>query len=372
MKGKALPNVLVIDDEDTDSASKYIASKKTARFKTQHPKEVELQDLVWADLVLVDYQLDRWPERDELDSIALKPMDGLALSAVLRRQLEGQPGAAPTAFAIYTGQIRNLAAPLPPENRNHALARINNLEWVFEKSRDNFGQVSSLAHAVRRLPKVWSVSGRYPKERLSELLNVNTKLKEADQLLQDVEKCLPPVHELSQWSHGLAIVRWLLHRILPYPCFLWDAFQVSARLRVQPELISTKNLRKELKSCEYSGILNNFSGPRWWRSSVERFLWESTNGKSSDISEVQKAVSRITRHKIKPGSLPTHPVVCVDSDYQPLKKLFSTEDAVRIQPDDWPAYADQAWTTIELAKDESRLRALVVHEDLPKLKQDNP
>lgn len=368
MKGNGLPKILVIDDEDTEFASKH-RSKTAARFRTLHPRDVDLKALLWANLVLVDFKLDSWSERDKLDCISLKPKDGLALAAVLRRQLETAPEAAPTAFAIYTGQIRDLAWPLPPENRNHALARINNLEWVFEKGKDIFDQVVSLAKAVERLPQSWSITGRYPRERLAELLNINTKIEEAEPLLEDVEKCLPPIHELSQWSHGLAILRWLLHRILPYPCFLWDSFQVSARLRVQPELLFTnKNLRQELKRCEYNGVLSHFSGVRWWRSHVERFLWKNTDGKSSDINEVQKAVSRIAKRKIKTGALPTHPVVCVDSDYQPLKKLFSAEDAVRIQPDDWPAYADQAWTTIELAKTEPSLRALVVHEDLPKLK----
>src|SRR5256885_8634515 len=42
------------------------------------------------------------------------------------------PQASPTAFALLTGQLARVAHPLPPEHRQHVLARISNLEWVFE------------------------------------------------------------------------------------------------------------------------------------------------------------------------------------------------------------------------------------------------
>jgi hypothetical protein len=371
MSRNTIPKILVIDDRETDFASKqYLKSKKLARINTLHPSDVDLRDLLDANLVLVDFQLDSWPDRDKLEWLALKPADGLALAAVLRRQVESQPNASPTAFAIYTGKLRELAGPLPPENRNHALARINNLEWVFEKGKDISGRLVSLARAVEKLPKSWSISGRLPREWLAELLNIKTSRPDTEQLLQDVETCLPPIHELSQWSHGLIIVRWLLHRILPYPCFLWDSHHLAARLRMEHRtVITNKHLQQKLRSCKYNGILAEFLGTRWWRSKVELLLWQATKGKSSDVKEVQKAVSRFAKIHTDADSLPTHPIVCINSDYQPLEKFFSSEDAVRVQPDDWPAYADQAWTTIELANTNDRLGALVVREDRAKLKK---
>lgn len=371
MSPYTIPTILVIDDRETDFASKqYLKSKKLARINTLHPGDVDLRDLLDANLVLVDFQLDSWPDRDNLDWLGLKPVDGLALATVLRRQVESQPGASPTAFAIYTGKLRELAGSLPPENRNHALARINNLEWVFEKGKDISGQIVSLARAVEKLPKSWSISGQLPRERLAELLDIKTNSPDTEQLLQDIETCLPPIHELSQWSHGLIIVRWLLHRILPYPCFLWDSHHLAARLRLEHQtVITNRHLQRKLRSCEYNGILAEFLGTRWWRSKVELLLWQATKGKSSDVKEVQKAVSRLARIRTDSDSIPTHPIVCIDSDYQPMEKFFSSEDAVRVQPDDWPAYADQAWTTIELAKTNARLRALIVREDRAKLKQ---
>jgi len=44
------------------------------------------------------------------------------------------------------------------------------------------------------------------------------------------------------------------------------------------------------------------------------------------------------------------------------------EESVRIRPDDWPSYADQAWTTIEMAKNEPKLRAIVIREDVELVK----
>jgi hypothetical protein len=370
-------NILILDDQTNEHTSikLYLEQSDHIKVKILHPQEVTDEDLLTAHLVLVDYQLETWSERDELDSISLKPSDGLALAAILRRHLHDREQASPTAFALYTGRIEKLAHPFPPEYREHALASINNLEWVFQKAKPDTqiivaNQIVELADAVSVLPQSWtSGSEGQPMRQLAELLGIRFDDTEDEQLLADVEACLPPIHELSQWSHGLAVLRWLLQRILPFPCFLADTFRLAARFRIEHEALRDaleegKPLLERLENCIYRGVLDNFLGARWWRSKVESFLWEATDGNSSDITAVQNVIREAAQDELALSTPPDHPVICLNTYYQPLNTFYRMEESVRIHPDDWPAYADQAWTTIEMAKNEPKLHALVIREDL--------
>src|SRR5204863_143836 len=51
----------------------------------------------------------------------------------------------------------------------------------------------------------------------------------------DVETCHPPIHEWAASTHGMALLRWLLHQVLPYPSFLWEDRYLAARLCVKVE-----------------------------------------------------------------------------------------------------------------------------------------
>ncbi len=370
-------NILILDDRTDEHSSIKLQLEQSdhIRVKVLHPQEVTVEDLLTAHLVLVDYQLEAWQERNSLDAISLKPPDGLALASVLRRYLYDREQASPTAFALYTGKIEKLAHPFPPDYREHALASINNLEWVFQKAKPDTqtsvaSQIIELADAVSVLPQSWSSGSEgQPMRQLAELLNIQFDEAQDEPLLADVEACLPPIHELSQWSHGLAVLRWLLQRILPFPCFLSDTFRLAARFRIDHEALRDalgegKPLREKLDSCAYNGILANFLGERWWRSRIESFLWEITEGNSADVKAVQRAIKEAAHDELLLSTPPDHPVVCVNTHYQPLNTFYTMEESVRIRPDDWPAYADQAWTTIELARSEPKLHALVIREDL--------
>ena len=381
MGHRGIPKVLIIDDDLGDTTARSVKTNlennNKARVKVLHPRDVELVDLQRSNLILIDFDLQEWKERNNLDSISLKPMDGLALSGVLRRHIQRESQSCPVAIAIYSGKLNKLAAPLPCEAREHILARLLNLEWVFNKAdinKNNIEKIIDLGQAVQRLPETWDTTGENSSFiQLEKLLGVASENPLRSQLIEDVEKCLPPVHELSEWNHGLSILRWLLHRILPYPSFLWDEYYLAARLRITPAklnrvLADGKHLRKRLASCEYKGILSKFSGPRWWRSLIEQFLWKETKGNSSDPDAIFASVLKEKRVRGKNNTKTDYPIVCLDENYKVLEQFHSVETSVRIQPDDWPAYAEQAWTTIELAKLETKLRAMVIHEDRPKIK----
>lgn len=368
----------------TPKALQEYSEAERRDFLIDHPapqvgpsEDVEDHSLRDADLVLVDYRLDDWPERENVRSISLKPLNGLALAAVLREQAyRGGGRQSPKAFALRSAHLRELSSPLPSDSREHVLARAHNLEWVFPKTKTSWGvpvfeQIRLLSNAVRQLPVDWPQdSAEQTWDTVRALLALPEELW-MQRALEDVEDCYPPLHKMSDASHGLAFLRWLLHSILPYPCFLWNTHYLAARLRITYEsfhqaIEEDLDLVKLFEPSKYEGILAGFLGPRWWRSSIEAFIWDSTNGSPFDIALLHSILASKTRSELQPIEF-LQPVVCVDNRHRPLSTLFSIEDAVRIQPDDWPPYADQAWTLLELAKQDPTLGALVVSQDRDRL-----
>ncbi len=369
------PRILIVDD-DPDGQARALKTDigKKAVVEVTHPEElVDLRKITEADLILVDYVLDNWEVRDEIESLCQKPMDGLALASVLRSLVDKDKYSSPTAIAILSGHLDGLSKPLPPEPRVHTLARTNNLEWIFPK-KQSYGhiplsdQVVELALAVRQLPPSWPLNNfEETKKQIQSLLALSGKEIWSRRAWLEIEDCNPPIHELSKWTHGLAILRWLSQRILSYPCFLWDSHHLAARLRISySSLISALEnngkLAHTFERVRYKGVLSGFIGKRWWRSGVEALLWKKTSGNSQDPDAIHKFLSSFGKQKLKQSKI-ADPIVCVDKNYEPIDDAFSRDQAVRLQPDDWPPYADQAWTTFDLAKEENSLGALVIKED---------
>jgi len=376
-----VPRIAIIDDaKEGEELVTLFSSNGLAEARVFHPREVSKETLRWADLALIDFQLDQWPEiGDGAAPIAQRPPDGLALAGILRRYAAKlQRDDPPTAMALWTGHVPDVAWPLPAETREHVLARMTNLEWVFPKGipdapPDTLGkQIASLASAVCCLPRGWPPD--LLRRQLVGLLGLDASDPILDRKVEDVQECRPPVHELSTWSHGLAMLRWLLHRILPYPAFLWDMRYVAARLRtdvrsLREHVETESDLKQRLKAIEYGGCLAGFLGPRWWRSGVEMLVWEITGGRSGDADAVRDAVNTLAATALKPSAV-DRPVVCVDENLRPSDDFSSFEEAVRVQPDDWPIFADRPWIPIEEVGQDPGLHALVVPEDREKLRYD--
>ena len=378
MSGK--PTVLIVDDSDGASAlQQNLNGMGSVEAKVLHPNDVELDDIRRSDLVLVDFHLDEWPQRDELDQLALKTPDGLALSSIFRRYARQSERDSPTAIAILTGKMDELASPLPHENREHALAHMNSLEWVFQKAKpDEESQLSlqivDLALAVTHLPAQWSGNGARPLHQLASCWRLTQRILRTNDYLRTSKHAHRRFTSCLTGAMVLAVLRWMLHRILPYPCFLWNTHYLAARLAVDygalvVALGANRSLEKFLEPAKYNGALSNFLGPRWWRSRVENLLWEITEGQSSDPAVVRQRVNALIKSDLPASKPMIHPVVCVNSNYEALDQFYSINESVRIRPDDWPPYADQGWTTIELAKSEPKLRSLVIVEDVSRLKE---
>src|SRR5262249_27180871 len=139
--------------------------------------------------------------------------------------------APPTGYALITGQGQGFG-PLPSERRPHVISRLSNVEWFFEKrapQERTASQIVDLSRAIRSLPP-------NVKQDLNDVaalvrfLGVDDNDSLLDRYCDAVMRCRPPLHHLSERSHGLVIIRWLLHRILPHTCFLFDVAHLAARL----------------------------------------------------------------------------------------------------------------------------------------------
>jgi hypothetical protein len=365
------PIVLMIDDDPDKIKARATALEEHVDVILRHFEDVRRSDVRAADMVLVDYRIDDWLERDNLKQVARRPADGLAVAAVIR-SYANRISRRPRAFAIHSGQLNALSGGLPVLSREHAIARTLNLEWVFAKnelgsSQSFFDQVPTLAEGMSRLPIRWPEDPSNGTKLAHKLLGLPARSSWKERAKADVESCRLPAHASAISTNGMSFVRWLLHRILPYPCFLWDVHYLAARMRVSPltlkEAIEVDpKISRALQSVRYRGVFAGFIGDRWWRSGVESLIWSWTDGNPFDGPALAEAVREHLSASIELIST-RRPVVTVDPSYRPSDRLIDVELAVEIQPDDWPSYAEQAWVSREDALSDAELRAQVVQGD---------
>jgi hypothetical protein len=358
-----IPKILVVDDKLQDARRLAQAiGEKAADVIPRTPDTFTHTDLQRADLVLVDYELSDWAgARAGLTC----PPNGLALSAVIREQVNQLPRGTVTGVALHSGKVEELAGRMPVELRNFALARLNNLEWIFQKEDPAVAAgVLSLAHAIQRLPRPWPENPDRATERLHEILALDTNGDFFQTATADVSACHPPIHELSESTHALAVIRWLAQRILPYPAFLTDTIGLAARLRLPEDelkqvLSGSSKLKAALRMVQYQGILCDLYGPQWWRAGIDELAFRLTDG-AGGIDRLQKALARLAGRKLT--FLGHEAVPAIDHSYRP-HELIPVSEALRLQPDDWPPFADDAWAPRELLAESPTLRGLVVPSD---------
>jgi len=191
--------------------------------------------------------------------------------------------------------------------------------------------------------------------------------------LDDVDRSYPPHDILVETSQGIALLRWLLHSVLPFPTFLLDYRYLAARLSIEPSslrriLFSKQGaqVRKVLHRYEYSGLLASFSGPRWWRAGIEHWIWNETKGDPFSKPALQTLARAKMARALKPSQI-EKPVISLDDQFRPTDDLIELSSAVQIGPDGWPPFADAAWVSLDAAKSNSTLAALVTPPDRARL-----
>jgi hypothetical protein len=380
--GARQPLVVIIDDEDQGSFAELIRDLGVEAVALS-PDDLDRQLLTRATTVVLDQYLDVWPGRDRSRlPLTLKVPDGLGLAAVLRSHVEGSgvktpPLQVPVAFVLRTGELNRLGAGLPRAAREHLLARQYNLEWVFSKGQEALPnlpsparRIAALARATSTLPVHWGPDSHDPG---LAWLGLPTTTWTEDARWQ-IEQCRPPQHVVAERTAGLAWLRWFLQRILPFPTFLLDRTHLAVALGLSvtsvDDVISFGSpLSARLDEVRYRGPLSDFLGDRWWRAGVSHLVEElleitEQNGRGR-IQAVAAGAANLHGHYIDAITV-EDPVVGVNSDYTTLSVPLSAASAVRLQPDDWPPYADDAWAARDALSGEDadpELLALVVSTD---------
>lgn len=368
------PVILIVDDEaDQVGHSMVLAFTDRATVTVQHPSEIQRKNIEDAQLVLMDYRLDDWPERDT-QCAAFDVRTGMALATILREAADEGQAERLTAVALHTGHLAQAGGRLRPPYSRHIVARLNNLEWVFEKTDDQrFDQILQLAEAAKHLGGGWPSASGEAVARAQELLRMDPETEWFDRGWREVRECQPPIHQLAGNPQGVFFLRWLLHQILPYPCFLWDINWVAARLRVRVrdlERLWTSNcdLARDLEKFQYAGILAGFLGPRWWRVAIDDYVWELGGDSSRASGEFESQLRKKAGEDLE-LVVPHDPVVCLNEDFQPID-VASPQDAVRVRPDYWPPFADAAWMAIDTVRDQKDLAAMVEPLDKYRVESD--
>lgn len=366
MKTK-VPAILYVDDEpDAFGAwrSEVIADGR-ARLTIAHPDDVTRDQLEQASVVLVDFRLDHWPSRDNLERLSLKPVNGLALLSILQEYLHDLKVNSPCAFALHTGAFHAVARSLPP--LPHIVARAHNLEWIFDKSTSGpkrATKVVELAAAVEALPDSWPHdSAPAASAVLRDWLGLDDSTPWSQSAWDDALRCRPPIHEFAEHTNGVGVLRWMLHRILPYPCFLIDDIHLAARLRVTVESLQT-GLRPNGRLCsllgpaEYRGQLGAFQGRRWWRTGIELILFQLTKASPGNLTLLRSEMMAREPTLVPTDTFDVYPVL--DEHFRPKEALAAADDVVEVVPDDWPPFADSAWALTSDLNDYPALRAIAV------------
>ena len=357
----SIPVILIVDD-DPDRVRDSIGLElepEDADLVIRHPQEVTADDVAGCTLVAVDHYLDHWPERD-LQPLAMKPADGFALAAVLRSQMSAESPA--PAIIILTGELPRLAGKLPPKAAEHLLAWQHDVEWVLPKGDAIAPRLVAMANAVEKLRDIWSSPLELDDVAVGwlDLQDVPWSGVALDHVIQT----RPAIHSVGAQTTGASVLRWFLHRVLPYPTFLTDTHWTATRLGVttawlEMELQADSGLSRQLSDCRYSGAFQDFSGPRWWRAGIAHTISELSAGQPFDRAALRAGIRRVTSHE--PAFLAEeHPVLALDPKTMEPTRIVEVDMAIRISPDGWPVYADDAWASVADAHDNPEIAAIVL------------
>lgn len=366
------PFVLHVDDEPGDLRQWQDEVVAQGHFDLEvcHPNDVSEGSLKKAALVLVDFKIQHWPERANAPALALRPANGLAVLAVLQEAAFELAPSKARAFALYTAVIQDVARELV--HQPHIVARAHNLEWVFEKNGAGYPQdervkrVAALAGAVAALPAKWpgDDSGTAA-AALHTWLALQKDVPWFDAAWRAVRRCRPPIHEFAEHTLGTGVVRWALHKVLPYPTFLVDDAHLSARLRVSlgslRAAVASEDFGKVFGAVEYRGALSLFLGRRWWRAGVEHVLYEATADSPGDLGVLHAALKKRISGLACEGAARLFPVL--GRQFKTKDALAVEKDVVEVRPDDWPPFADEAWALRTDLEDAPELKAVAVDED---------
>jgi hypothetical protein len=362
------PNILAIDDSPSELESLRLAIGSRANVTVSPPQDITERHIREANLILVDWDLSKW-RRSENTVLLENPPDGFAVAGTIRSILRNVNR--PVAIAIHSGRLDDLALGVAEHQREHVIARQRDVEWVFPKSRVTEpkidAQVVSLATAVSHLPP--SIDNL---ELVYNWMGIpNEQSPWRSDALGSLEAARVPLAQVLTWSQGISLLRWFLHRVLPYGNgILMDSDALALRLRANADDVAQAVLdgagAKFFDEARFRGELANFVGPRWWKSGVDFLLSAATGGRGHSPDSIQGALSKACGFLIRPSDV-ADPVYGLNERFEPLATPLERNDSVRVIPDDWPSWIELPRMTIADVNSDPQLRAIVATGDRDRL-----
>lgn len=372
MIDKGTSRVLLVDDEPGRLIGLQAQIEHLgATAEVVHPLDLESDQLADVHLVSVDQYLgpdwaDYLASAAAPSTSATRAADGIAVAAAINSQLRARQSVA--AIALHTADIDRLGKDIPRRQREPLLSAHFDLDWVFRFDGTEPGEVlavrlAALSDAVSQLPVPWSAASD---DFGSGWLGLDSRTVWSKYALQQIEDCRPPAHALSANTHGRSVLRWLAQRILPYPSFLIDVAYVSVLLGATEASVQTS--LAVVSQAQYAGPLADFDGSRWWRAGVQDLLFRADTDETALPSERVSALNAFLGSNLEALTL-SQPVIAYDVEGRRLDAPSERRDAVRLQPDGWPVYADDPWALRTQISSDERLAALVVHADRTEAKE---
>jgi hypothetical protein len=362
--------ILLIDDE----ASPYLVPEHIepvlAKPNDSDFTRIVTDALAVADLVLLDHNLDLNP------ALSLTATDGPSLLGHLRSWARLTGNALPPV-AIYTSEEEAYSTEVPAVGpavplsgsfvgREPQLAPVLDVDWLILKDADaSKPTILELAEASARLKAV-AGNGRVSAEELAAYLCLPKQALWNASALEQLVRSRPPLTEPGKeggdGSRGVAgVLRWVLHRILPYPGLLmsdhYAAWTLGVSVNDLDELMSRcGQFNEDLRVCLYKGPVDQLFGRRWWAAGLNYMAW-TLRSSADDAGNEAVALEQLTGIPIKLKDS-SERVVGHDPDLNETE-FIELDDAVQLHPPGWPAESIEPWIRRSEAQKEPLIWAMV-------------
>jgi hypothetical protein len=362
--------VIVDDDPRAVEGQAAVLRSEGLGATVRTPDQLIMEDLRVADVIAVDQFIywDTLPAHPQ--NIAFWPRDGFAIGAVLESHLRNE--GLRTAVVLRTGELEKLAANLPKHARIPLLAAQRGLDWILIKGDPHeAAKLGHLAAATSALAPF--MQGDVAWEEGADWLGLpQSPWREV--ALAEVQVCRPPEHAVATYTTGTAWLRWFAHRVLPFPTFLASDLRAATVMRMDvAQFVALVNdqdsaLGKRIRSLQYTGHLGGLVDRRWWRAGLDALVDEVLDGASESGGELSAlSLGYMAMHGSSIEMLAVeNPVVVINVDYSDTG-IADVEECVRLAPDLWPVFADDAWALRSEAVEDVELAAMVSRGDRHRL-----
>jgi hypothetical protein len=349
------PHVLLIDDKpEATNLSNDIHVIPLNPLDHGFEKNL-VENLAGADLVLLDQNL----ELDQKLTLAVR--DGASFVGTLRSWARSADHPLPP-LVIYTNQDEAFADEVPavgaavPLNgsfvgREARIAPALDVEWLINKDDDHAAaHVSSLAQAAQKLREVAGSDARISFNEAVAFLGLPTDVAWRNNALENIIKWTPPISEIGAVASNARgttpVLKWLLHKVLPYPGLLvsdgYAAWSLGIELNDFQSLVGNQSEQPwviELGQSIYRGAAHDLCQRRWWAAGIDMAGWKLRE-KGYDLNDFHAALETLAVPGLR--SVPQDLVVVINADLEEVG-LASVEETQRLYPPGWPKEALDPW-----------------------------